>query len=183
MSTQKKKVAPKARPKTRAGVGGVTGGSESPETQQDINDEMEGRNYLENHLLLCPIGEPATHTSLAACLHQISAMQGIDKPAENAIRAVAFLLGEMEGTQINKLLQDSFNTQITEITSDMAMLIKDAKDQLQEQFKVNENKLTITRSSSPGSTRQALTPQLPPTPHLMQIRGWRQKRGLRPGSF
>ena len=140
MSAQKTK----ARPKTRAGagLGGATGGSESPELQQDINDERGGRSFLENHLLLCPIGEPVTHTSLATCLHQISAMNGVGKPAANAIRAVAFLLGEMEETQINKMLQDSFNTQITELTSDMATLIKDAKEQLQEQFKVNEDRLT-----------------------------------------
>ena len=169
MSAQKKKVTPKARPKTRAGVGGVAGGSESPETQQDINDEIEGRNYLENHLLLCPIGEPATHTSLATCLHQISVMQGIGKPAENAIRAVAFLLGEMEETQINKILQDSFNTQISELTSDMATLIKDAKEQLQEQFIVNEARLTqlidkaaVQPRTNPTGTYAAAASNPPP---------------------
>lgn len=125
-----------ARPKTRADPRGTR--SESPEGEQDINDEAEGRSFLEKHLLLCPVGEPATHVSLATCLHQISAMSGVTKPVLNAIRAVAFLMGEMEETQINGVLKGAFDTQITELTSDMATLIKDAKEKLNEQYEQNE---------------------------------------------
>ena len=42
-----------ARPKTRADPRGTR--SESPEGEQDINDEAEGRSFLEKHLLLCPV--------------------------------------------------------------------------------------------------------------------------------
>jgi hypothetical protein len=126
------------RPNTRAEPRDST----TPEIQQDINDAIEGRSYLEKHLLLCPPGEPPTHTSLATCLHQISAMSGVTKPVINAIRAVAFLLGEMEETQINSILKDAFDSQITELTSDMAMLIENAKEKLEEHFKETEGKLT-----------------------------------------
>jgi hypothetical protein len=98
--------------------------SETPEPQQDINDE-----------LLCPVGEPLNHFSIATCLHQISAMAGVYKPAINAIRSVAFLLGEMEEMQINGIFKDAFDTQIRELTSDMAMLIEDAKEKLNTHFK------------------------------------------------
>jgi hypothetical protein len=74
-----------AKAKTRA----ERGGSTTTETQQDINDEIEGRAFLEKHLLLCPTGDPVTHNSLATCLHQVSAMQGVTKLVMNAIRAVA----------------------------------------------------------------------------------------------
>jgi hypothetical protein len=112
--------------------------SETPEPPQDINDEKEGREFLEKYLLLCPVGEPPNHYSLATCLHQISAMAGVTKPVINAIRLVAFLLGEMEETQINGILRDAFDTQIRELTSDMATLIEDAKDKLNTHFTVTE---------------------------------------------
>jgi hypothetical protein len=83
-----------------------------PEPKQDVNDAVEGRSYLERYLLLCPIGEPPNHNSMATCLHQISVMKGVAKPAMNAIRAVAYLLGEMEETQINEILKEAFNNQI-----------------------------------------------------------------------
>ena len=96
------------RPTTRAEPRDST----TPDIQQDINDEIEGRNFLEKHLLLCPPGEPPTHTSLATCLYQVLAMAGVNKQIRNAIRSIAFLLGEMEETQINGILKDAFNNQI-----------------------------------------------------------------------
>ena len=113
-----------------------------PEQQQDINDAIEGRSYLERHLLLCPQGEPPTHDSMATCLHQIAVMKGVAKPAMNAIRAVVFLLGEMEETQIKAILKEAFDIQIKELMSDMAMLIEDAKEKLNSHFKETEGRLT-----------------------------------------
>jgi hypothetical protein len=147
--------------------------STTPEPQQDINDAIEGRTYLEHHLLLCPPGEPPTHNSLATCLHQIAVMKGVTKPAMNAIRAVAFLLGEMEETQINEILKEAFNTQITELTSDMAMLIEDAKEKLNGHFKETETRLTqlvdkaaiqVTQPRQAQSTSYAAIANNPP-PH------------------
>ena len=77
------------------------------EELQDIKDSLEGRKYLEKHSLLCPPGEPPCHTSLATCLHQISMMSGLQKPVINAIRSVAFLLDELEDTQINETVKEA----------------------------------------------------------------------------
>ena len=128
----------------------------TPEPKQDINDSIKGRAYLEKYLLLCPPGEPPTHNSLATCLHQVAVMKGVSKPVMNAIRAVAFLLGEMEETQINEILKEAFNTQITELTSDMATLIEDAKDKLNGHFKETEEKLTllVDRATQPRPAQQ-----------------------------
>jgi hypothetical protein len=126
----------------------------SPEIQHDINDETQGRSFLEKHLLLCPPGEPPTHNSLAACLHQVSAMAGVSKPVGNAIRSVAFLLGEMEETQINGILKEAFNTQITELTSDMASLIEDAKERLNEHFLDTEGRLAQLIDKAASQNRQ-----------------------------
>ena len=116
--------------------------SPTPEPQQDINDANEGRKFVEKHLLLCPAGEPATHDSLATCLFQVASLAGVNKQAVNAIRAVAFLLGDMEETQINGILKEAFDTQITELTSDMATLIQDAKEKLSDHFKESEERLS-----------------------------------------
>ena len=142
----------------------------APEQQQDINDAIEGRSYLERYLLLCPPGEPPTHDSMATCLHQIAVMKGVAKPAMNAIRAVAFLLGEMEETQINTILKEAFDTQIKELTSDMAMLIEDAKEKLNSHFKETEGRLTqladkaATQSKQTHTTTYAAVANNPP-PH------------------
>ena len=143
------------RPNTRAD----TRDSSTPETQHDINDAIEGRAFLEKHLLLCPPGEPPSHTSLATCLHQVSVMSGVAKPVMNAIRAIAFLLGEMEETQINDILREAFNNQITELTSDMASLIEGAKEKLDEQFKETEERLTllVDKAITQPTTKQTQT--------------------------
>jgi len=49
----------------------------TPPTSEDIHDAVGARSYLEERLLLCPPGEPATHASLSSCLHQVSKMSGI----------------------------------------------------------------------------------------------------------
>ena len=104
-----------------------TGNLKTPEDMQDIKNAREGRTYLEKLSLLCPPGEPLTHEALAICLHQISAMAGLQKQAVNAIRATAFLLEEMEEDAINLMVKEAFDNQITELTSDMRILIEDAK--------------------------------------------------------
>jgi len=169
MPPKTKAKPPNERPSTRAEPRDVT--SSSPEPQQDINNATEGRFFLEKHLLLCPAGDPPTHDSLATCLHQISSMSGVAKPVINAIRAVAFLLGDMEGTQINGILKEAFDVQITELTSDMATLIEDAKGKIDEHFKETEGRLaqlidkvaTQPRQTQPGTYASIINN---PPPHV-----------------
>jgi hypothetical protein len=125
------------------------------EEDQDVNDTLEGRKFLEKHLLLCPPGEPPTHASLATCLHQISAMSGIQKPVLNAIRSVAFLLEELEETQINLTVKEAFDSQTTEFTSDMKMLIEDAKDKINIHLKETEDRLTQMVNEVTSQAKQA----------------------------
>jgi hypothetical protein len=141
------------RPGTRAEPRDST----TPEGRHDINDALEGRKFLEKHLLLCPPGEPPSHTSLATCLYQVSAMAGVTKTTVNAIRAVALLLEEMEDTQINTSVKEAFDSQITEFTSDMKMLIEDAKGKLEEHFKATEERLTQVINAAPVQSKQAHT--------------------------
>ena len=127
------------------------------EELQDIKDSLEGRKYLERYTLLCPEGEPPTHATLSTCLHQISAMPGVQKPVINAIRAVAFLLDEMEDSHINETLREALDSQMTEFTSDMKLLIEDAKEKIGEHIKANEERSANTTTTTPPSQSGRLT--------------------------
>jgi hypothetical protein len=139
------KVKPPAKPATRGRAASQSNqpptegssrgpGSLSPtlEVQEvhEIKDARGGRKFLEHHLLLCPEGEPATHLSLAMCLAQVAAMNGVTKPARNVIRSVTLLLIDLEDTKINGMVKEAFNSQITEYAQDMKALIEHAKDQI-----------------------------------------------------
>jgi len=126
------------RPNTRA----ESRDSPQPEEQYDINGPLQGRKFLEKHLLLCPAGEPPTHTSLATCLQQISEMAGVNKPVLNAIRSVAFLLEELEDTQINETVKDAFDSQMTEFGLDVKSLIENVKDNIDLHLKETAGRLT-----------------------------------------
>ena len=124
------------------------------EDQQDINNAIEGRKYLEKHSLLCPPGEPPTHSSLSTCLHQVSAMAGVQKPVLNAIRSIAFLLEEIEETQINLMVKEAFDSQITEFTSDMKLLIEDAREKIDEHLKISEDRINQMVDNASVQTKQ-----------------------------
>src|SRR5271168_5582719 len=152
------------------------------EDHQDVKDPLEGWKYLEKYSLLCPPGEPPTHQSLTICLHQISALAGVPKQAVNAIRSVAFLLGELEDSQINITVRDALDSQMTEFTSDFKMLIEDAKERIDEHAKASEKRLASLappphRSQDPS---QAPTHRPWSTPLHTRTQRWLQERESRP---
>ena len=122
---------PRTGPATRKRGGSIT----TPEESQDIKNTLDGRKFLEKYTLLCPPGEPMSNGSLAYCLHQISAMSGVPKQAINAIRASAFLLEELEETAINETIRIAFDSQITELTSDMKILVEDTGVKVDQRIK------------------------------------------------
>ena len=66
-------------------------------------------------------------------------MAGLQKPAINAIRSVAFLLDEMEEMCINETVKEAFDSQITEFTSDMKLLVEEEKEKINEHLKATED--------------------------------------------
>ena len=146
------------------------GASTIVEEAQDFNDALEGRKYLEQHLLLCPAGEPASHQSLATCLHQISSLPNATKPVINAICAVALLLEEMEDIQIYTVVKEAVDIQINEVTTDIQKLIKDATDKLNDQFKQVKAKIASLKpptqtmiDNQPIHSHASTTPMLSQT--------------------
>lgn len=62
-------------------------------------------------------------------------MAGLPKQAINAIRALAFLLEELEELAINKTIRAAFDIQIMEFTSDVKLLIEDANLKIDQHLK------------------------------------------------
>ena len=68
-------------------------------------------------------------------------MSGLQKPVINAIRSVAFLLDELEDTQINETVKEAFDSQTNEFTIDMKTLIDDVKEKIDAHLKSTEDRL------------------------------------------
>jgi hypothetical protein len=149
------------KPGTRRNNSSVT----IPEDRQDIKNMQDGRKFLEKHSLLCPPGEPVTNAALAACLHQISAMNGVSRQAINAIRATAFMLEEMEIQALNDMVREALNSHITELTSDMKLLVEDADTKIEAHLK------DALEQISKATAKVIPTPTTPPiNPTRAEIR-------------
>jgi len=106
-------------------------------------------------LLLCPPGEPATHASLATCLHQVSKMSGIGALAASAVHSVAILLEEMEDTAIDETVRDAVISQFNELTLDMRNLVTDVKEKIDTHMqKFPAGAQTNTATSQPSHVSQ-----------------------------
>ena len=155
--------APRPGPTTRRRNRSIT----TPEEYHEIKDATDGRKYLEKYSLLCPPGEPASNAALAICLHQIAAMAGLPKKAINAVRSTAFLLEDLEETAINETIRLAFDSQITEFTADMKLLVDDTNSKIQEQIKDLSEQITKaanqTRPTN-NSTSQSREPGSGTTP-------------------
>jgi hypothetical protein len=147
------------RPNTRNRSSSVS----MPEEFQDIKNAHNGRQFLERHSLLCPPGEPVSHEALSICLHQISALAGVPKQVVNAIRATAFLLEELEENTINETVKSAFDSQVTEFTSDMKLLIENVNTRIDDHLKnaltqIDQAAANIpTQAASSSNTNQDTT--------------------------
>lgn len=70
-------------------------------------------------MLLVPSGAPLTLGTLATTLHQIAALPGVTLPVINAVRAVAFLLREVELGAVAEDIRDIANAQFNDMTTDL----------------------------------------------------------------
>lgn len=117
------------RPNTRQETK-KTGANVAISSSDMIKDAKEGRAYLEGGYYLCPPGEPVTTTALRYCLHQISVMSGITVPVSKAVKAVVYLLEELEECAIAEVTRDTVNTQLTSSTEDFQLLATDVKEKI-----------------------------------------------------
>ena len=117
------------RGKTRA-----AGAVELDEEVQEIADSEKGRSYLEERLLFVPEGAPLTLGVLASTLFQIAGMPGMGLPAINAVRAVGFLLKDVELGTIAEDIRDIANSQFNEMTNDLREFTDGLKEKVMEEL-------------------------------------------------
>jgi predicted nuclease with TOPRIM domain len=88
-------------------------------------------------------------------------MNGIPNPIANAVRAVAYLIEEMEENAVNELVRNAVLSQMNELMQDMKSLVEDAKDKISEHIKEKLNELTPLTPSDPSPLARSRTPTDP----------------------
>ena len=144
--------------------GWLTQKSVLDEEAQDIQNSTKVHNYLKQCLLIVPPGEVLTAGLLATALHQVAAYKGVSRPATNAIRAVAFLLEELEENALHQTVQESVTVQLNELASDLKDYVTDATQQIDSHMEsrleeiskatktlVNKVKMSISDNPPPGN--------------------------------
>ena len=86
---------------------------------QEICDSQKGRSFLKEKLLFVPSGAPLTLGALATTIFQVLYMQGLGRQAVNVVQAVAYLLQEVEISEVTESIRDITNEQFNEVTRDL----------------------------------------------------------------
>ncbi|KIJ93049.1 hypothetical protein K443DRAFT_112668 [Laccaria amethystina LaAM-08-1] len=120
---------PREKRRTRA-----AGSTEVEGNDQEIGDAVKGMSYLEETLLFVPEGALPTLDALSSTLFQIAAMQGIGRPAVNAIRAVAYVLKEVELGEVAKAVRNIADTQFSEMANDLKEYTEGLKESMAEEM-------------------------------------------------
>ncbi len=112
------------------------------EDHEEIKDARKGRKYLEAKQLLWPPGEPITLSAITICLHHISALANVPKPAVNAIRSVAYILEEVEETAMSEKVKEAVDSQMGELNKDLALLVSDVTERIDTHLSTKIGELT-----------------------------------------
>ena len=113
-----------------------------------INTVWEGRNFLENRLLLVPEGATVTTASLSSALFQISALAKIPREVVQAIQSVVWLLDEIEGDAVASTAWDMVNCQLSYMNDELKSMTDHFHTELsQEISKQMETMASTIRTS------------------------------------
>jgi len=105
---------------------------EIDDDNQEICDSVKGKSFLEERLLLVPDGAPLTLDGLSMALFQVAAMQGMNRQAINAVRAVAYLLKEVEAGEVAETIREIANDQFNELTKDLKEFTEGLREKMAE---------------------------------------------------
>src|SRR6202046_3177317 len=100
------------------------------EELKEIQDTTEARIYLEKTELIVPPGQPISPGTLSTAIHHVTNYKGLPKPAINALRAIAFLMDELEENAIHEVIQNSVTTQLNELSNNLNGFLNDATQQI-----------------------------------------------------
>ena len=96
-------------------------------------------------------------------------MPGITKTIATAIQSIALLADEFEETSINETVRDAITSQLSELTSDVKLLIDDAKQKIDKHIQTKSAKLgnnaDMTSSQPAYLPRSYAHALISPPPH------------------
>jgi len=122
------------------------------EDEQEICDSEKGKSFLEERLLLVPDGAPLTLDALSTTLFQVVAMQGMGRPAINAVCVVAYLLKDIEMGEVAETIRDIANIQFNEMSNDLKEFTEGLKEKMVEELE----KRTVTLEKKTGELVEAV---------------------------
>jgi len=146
-------------------LGRLTQKSVLDEEAQHIQNSTEARNYLEQSLLIVPPGEVPTAGLLATALHQVAAYKGVSRPAVNAIRAVAFLLEEVEENALHQTVRESVTVQLNELASDLKDYITDATQRIDSHMESRLEEISEATKTLVNKVKTSISDNPPPGNH------------------
>ncbi|KAF8964627.1 hypothetical protein BDZ97DRAFT_1626166, partial [Flammula alnicola] len=112
---------------------------------EEIQDATEARRCLEKLELIVPPGLDMTHDLLSTALHHILAIKAVPKQAKNAIRAVVFLLEEMEENTLHETVRDSVTSQLNDMCTDLRDFVADTTKRIDDHLA--EKMLELTEAT------------------------------------
>ena len=113
-----------------------------------ISTVREGRNFLENRLLLVPEGALVTTASLSSALFQISALAKIPREVVQAIRSVAWLLDEVEGDAVAATARDAVNSQLSYMNDELKTMTVHFRDKMSQEIGKQMGNMASTMKKS-----------------------------------
>ena len=130
------------------------------EELEEIQNSTEARFYLEKTQLIVPPGQEPTIGLLATAIHHVINYK-LPKPATNALRAIAFLMNELEETAIHQTVRDSVTTQFNEMGTDLKDFVTDATRRIDEHIESKMAEISTATKTLVDSVKETLM-ALPP---------------------
>lgn len=107
------------------------------DSDEEIRSAEDGKHFLEKYLLTIS-GESYTLSGMATTLLHINQMKGVGLPIKNAIRAVSFILDDLDADDKANIIAGSVTSQLQKemknVTTSITETMKKATDELSAQI-------------------------------------------------
>ena len=158
---------------------------------EQIQNSTEAHFYLEKTQLIVPPGQEPMIGLLATAIHHVINYK-LPKPATNALRAITFLMNELEETAIHQTVWDLVMTQFNEMGTDLKDFVTDAMRWIDKHIESKMLEISMATKTLVDSVKWLSPWQIPMqpkpplnsitskhlrSPHLMSILSWQQRKG------
>lgn len=120
-----------------------------------VNTARAGRAFLEKHLLLVPAGVTADVNNMASAMFQVSALPGVPGMACQAIRALAFMLEELEESALSAATRDAVTEQMEYMREELRDVTAGIKDSIADEVARQVAAVGIAATSAAAAMGEA----------------------------